>query len=227
MDWCRLWSDLPTDPKWRVIARRSGRPVAEVISVFVMMLSNATRSSARGELDGWDDEDAAMALDLEPETVAAIRSAMQGKVLDGNALTGWERRQPKREDDGSAQRKRRQRDREQKERDEERVTQCHAPSRGVTTEESRGEESNSRRDAAASPESPKDYVWRVGVDLLTSAGEGERNARSFLGRLCKNHGDEAVREAVGRAVAVAPAEPKAWLQGAVKSQTSEPFLGDT
>lgn len=101
--WVRLWEDMPTDPKWRVIARRSGRPISEVIAVFVFMLTNAGSAQDRGSLQNWNDEDVAAALDLDPENVEAIREAMQGRTLDGDHLTGWERRQPKRED-GAAER---------------------------------------------------------------------------------------------------------------------------
>lgn len=102
--WLRLWHDMPTDPKFRVIAKRAGRPLSEVVSVFVLMLTNASaNASERGELDNWADEDAGAALDIDAAHVAAIREAMIGKTLDGNKLTGWEKRQPKRED-GSAER---------------------------------------------------------------------------------------------------------------------------
>ena len=93
--WCRLWNDMPTDPKWRVIAKRSGQPLCTVIAVYVAMLTNANASKDRGVLEKWDDEDMAIALDLETEQVASIREQMQGKVLDGNQLTGWEKRQPR------------------------------------------------------------------------------------------------------------------------------------
>ncbi len=96
--WVRLWEDMPTDPKWRVVAKRAGRPVCEVIALFTMMMTNAGGAEPRGSLSSWDDEDAAMALDMDQEHVAAIREAMQGKVLDGDRLRGWEKRQPKRED---------------------------------------------------------------------------------------------------------------------------------
>lgn len=93
-----------------------------------------------------------------------------------------------------------------------------------TREEKRREE---KEDSRRGDESPREFIWRVGVDLLTSAGEKDRSARSFLGGLCKNYGDDQVREAVGRAAAVAPAEPKAWLEGALrKSRAShDPCLG--
>ncbi|MBX9659055.1 MAG: hypothetical protein K2X00_10845 [Nitrospiraceae bacterium] len=116
---------MPTDPKFRVIAKRADRPLSEVISVFVMMMTNASANATeRGELDNWSDEDAAAALDLQVEHVATIREAMQGKTIDGNKLTGWEKRQPKR-DDGSAERAKAWRERNR--------TQPNAP------EKSRGE----------------------------------------------------------------------------------------
>lgn len=102
--WLRLWHDMPNDPKWRAISRRVGRSVPEVLAVYVHMLTNASENAeARGELCNWSDEDVAAALDMAPEHVAAIREAMQGKTLDGNKLTGWDRRQPQRED-GSSER---------------------------------------------------------------------------------------------------------------------------
>lgn len=100
--WVRLWEDMPVDPKWRTVARRAGRPMPEVIAVFVFMMTRA--DSNTGSLRGWDDEDVGSALDLDAQAVAAIRNAMQGKVLDGEQLSGWERRQPKRPEDHSTQR---------------------------------------------------------------------------------------------------------------------------
>lgn len=100
--WVRLWEDMPDDPKWRVIAKRSGRPLHEIIAVFTRMLVNAGRSSMRGTLEGWNDEDEAIALDMEEAQVSCIRNAMQGKVLDDMTLAGWEKRQPKREDGSTA-----------------------------------------------------------------------------------------------------------------------------
>lgn len=115
--WVRLWIDMPTDPKWRVIAKRAGRPISETLAVFMFMLANAgerneTQSNAdeRGVLVNWSDEDVAAALDIETAHVTAICEAMQGKTLDGNKLTGWEKRQPKRED-GSSERSKEWRER--------------------------------------------------------------------------------------------------------------------
>jgi hypothetical protein len=91
---------MPTDPKWRTIARKSGQRVGDVIAVFnFIMVSASANASERGTIgDGFDYEDVATALDLDDAAVKAIVSAMQGKVLDGLKLCGWEKRQPKRED---------------------------------------------------------------------------------------------------------------------------------
>ncbi len=102
-DWVRLWHDMPTDPKWRVVARKSGQPLSCVIAVFNLMMVNASMNAdERGTLLNWDDEDAAAGLDMEADAVSAIRSAMQGKVIDNERLSGWEKRQPKREDSSAA-----------------------------------------------------------------------------------------------------------------------------
>jgi hypothetical protein len=108
------------------------------------------------------------------------------------------------------------------------ASNMQASARPETETETETEE-DSRRGATAPPGSngsTKDLIWNVGVDLLTAAGEKSSTARSFLGKLCKEHGDDAVREAVGRAVAVAPAEPKAWLRAAVRDTAApDPFQG--
>jgi hypothetical protein len=93
--WVRLWEDMPNDPKWRVIAARCGRPVGEIIAVFVHMMINAGTWNHWGILKNWNDEDVAAALDFKLENVSLIREAMQGKTLDGDHLSGWEKRQTK------------------------------------------------------------------------------------------------------------------------------------
>lgn len=105
-DWVRLWHDMPTDPKWRVIARKSGQPLVCVIAVFNLMMVNASgNAKERGTLSAWNNEDMAAALDLDADQVSAILDAMQGRVLDGDKLSGWQKRQPKREDNTASLRK--------------------------------------------------------------------------------------------------------------------------
>lgn len=130
MNWVRWYHGTATDPKWRLVARKSGQRLTDVIAVWAMVLEAASEASERGTLEGFDPEVAAAALDLDPEAVVAILDAMQGRVLDGNRLSGWDKRNPKREDD-SAERVRRYRERKRRERQAETqpkkdVTQCNA-----------------------------------------------------------------------------------------------------
>jgi hypothetical protein len=107
MQWLRLYHDTINDPKWRVISIRSKQPVGNVLAVWMQMLVCASEATERGTLEGWDDETSAAVLGYDPDAVTAIREAMQGRVLDGLRLTGWEKRQMA--SDTSAERTRRYR----------------------------------------------------------------------------------------------------------------------
>lgn len=171
MDWFRWHHGTVTDPKWRVIARRASVTVRDALAVWAAMLECASQSTERGVLTGWDHEDIGAALDMDAAQVEAIYAAMQGKVLDGDKVSAWEKRQPLREDSTAAERKRLQRDRERQEREQaERdassrdVTQGHAPDTDTDTEEIREEREVGRADAPTSG-----YVWEGRVIKLKRA----------------------------------------------------------
>ncbi|EHR3589484.1 phage replisome organizer, partial [Escherichia coli O157] len=141
--WLRLWHDMPNDPKWRTIARVSGQPIATVMAVYIHLLVSASRNvttchgvSLRGHIDV-TTEDLANALDVTEDVIDSILHAMQGRVLDGDLISGWEKRQVMKEDNGNvsqtakspAERKRAQRERE---RLRKQNTDCHDESRRVT-----------------------------------------------------------------------------------------------
>jgi hypothetical protein len=154
--WVRLWDDMPTDPKWRSIARRAQCSISEVIAVFNFMMINAANASngdananERGELYGWVDDDVAAALDLQTEDVMSIRDAMQGKVLDGLKLKGWEKRQPLREDN-SAERAKAWRERNKAQRELKR-TQTNAPDRERDSDSDSDSERKKERESRAHP----------------------------------------------------------------------------
>ncbi|HBN0575650.1 TPA: phage replisome organizer, partial [Escherichia coli] len=124
--WLRLWHDMPNDPKWRTIARVSGQPIATVMAVYIHLLVSASRNVTRGHIDVTTEE-----------VIDSILQTMQGRVLDGDLITGWEKRQVLKEDNGNisqtakspAERKRAQRERERK---REQNGDCHGASRNVT-----------------------------------------------------------------------------------------------
>lgn len=153
--WFRVWSDMVNDPKWRTISRKSGQKIGDVIAVYMHMLTCASNASERGRTEGWCDEDVATALDIDIEQVAAIREAMQGRVLDGDYLTGWEKRQPLKED-GSAERARAWRE-AQKAAKEREQTPPNETERKQTldTEEIREEEKREEKSKAKASAAPK------------------------------------------------------------------------
>jgi hypothetical protein len=78
------------------------------------------------------------------------------------------------------------------------------------------------KEAAATPRQPvnpsnKDFIWSIGVEMLVAAGNKEASSRTFLGRLCNEHSDTLVAEALEAAVVAHPMDPKAWLAGKLKT----------
>ena len=144
--WLRLWHDMPNDPKWRTIARVSKQPLALVQAMYVHLLVDASRNVTRGHASV-TNEDLASALDCDMSQVEAIRDAMEGRVLEGDTLTGWDARQPKREDAGNAasgaksaaQRKREQRERQRKLAENQ---SSHEASRNVTTDKDKDKDTD-------------------------------------------------------------------------------------
>lgn len=156
--WFRVWHDMPNDPKWRTIARTSGQSIPVVQSVFLQLLLSASQNVTRGHADV-TLEDIASALDVTEEAVEAVIQAMQGRVLDGMAISGWEKRQPKREDSGdpegraksAAQRKREQRERERLAAENKDVTQCHDESRDVTLDKDKDTDKEKEKTLTGKP----------------------------------------------------------------------------
>jgi hypothetical protein len=163
MDWLRLWHDMPNDPKWATIARKSGEPISLVIAMYVHMLVDASRNVTRGHVTV-TPEDLASALNVTDEQVTAVLNAMQGRVIEDGELLGWSKRQPKREDFGNPetgaksavqrQAESRERKRLAKLAAESSLpkTPGHAESRNVTTEEIREEEIREEKNTQTPPD---------------------------------------------------------------------------
>ena len=227
-EWLRLWHDMPTDPKWRAIARKSGQPLPCVIALFNLLLVNASANAAeRGTLSNWSDDDAAAALDMDEADVAAIIAAMEGKVISASRLTGWERRQPKREDGTAAERKAAWKER--KNALERTGTHGNAPETETETETERKipkPDGFGRAEPVAVPEvvsqslpleeplpDPKRRLWGEAVPALVAMGVDEKQARPIIGRWLRDCGDDAMRvlDAIQRAREYAPMAPVPWI----------------
>ena len=179
IEWFRLWHDMPNDPKWRTISRASGQPISTVLAVALHLMVDASRNVTRGHVTV-TAEDVASAIDVTDDAVEAIFSAMQGRILNGDRLTGWDRRQPKREDVGdyeggvksAAQRKREQRAREKMEAEGKHggdVTRCHAMSRDVTLDKDKDKETDKDKDKEADKDKEKEKE-RTASEETTGVG---------------------------------------------------------
>jgi hypothetical protein len=67
-------------------------------------------------------------------------------------------------------------------------------------------------------------VWTLGVGKLMSSGMNPDDARSFLGRQCKDFGKESVSDAVAKMLAQEPADPKAYLVAILQNNRKPPPL---
>ena len=142
MEWVRLYHDMPTDPKWRVIAKKAGQRIGDVIAVYTFMLTNASSNTEkRGVTRNLVTEDIAAAIDLGEADVGAILGAMEGKVVLNGELLGWEKRNPKREDSST--------DRVRKHRETQRNAEKR-PDKSRTDEDT-----DKKKDSAASQPAPK------------------------------------------------------------------------
>ena len=180
--WLRLWHDLPNDPKWRTIARVSKQRIGDVIAIYLHVLVDASSNETeRGRTQSVCVEDVATALDMENDQVEAILAAMQGRVMEGEQVSGWSKRQPARED-GSAERAKAWRERKKQQAERER-TQPNAQERQDKDKEEDKEEippnpplqggDESAQPSAAKPkrERKERCTLKTFIDRCRQAGE--------------------------------------------------------
>lgn len=141
MDWFRYHHGTQQDAKLSMIAKQIGVKRCEMTAIWDELMDFASRNVTRGHVMSIDLEVIAFAQDVEIEKVKKIYRALEEKgIIINGVLTAWEKRQPKREDEGSAQRQRekRARDKEKKEAKKPRkITLSHDASRNVTTDKIR------------------------------------------------------------------------------------------
>ena len=203
---------MPTDPKWRGIAKRSGQRIGDVIAIFSFMMVNASANATeRGRTHNLFADDIASALDLETDAVESVLDAMLGKVWDKDGkLTGWEKRQPKRED-SSAERAR-------KWRAERNRTQPNATERPETETETYIPLAKAN---GHPPPDPEKIMFDAGIHLLKAAGKTEGQARALLGKWKKQRGGAGgVIEDLAAAQRAGAIEPVSWIEARIRAKAS-------
>ena len=100
MDWFRWHHGSVTDPKFALVARKSGASLPDVLAVWCYILETASQSVERGDFGTVDCEalDCVFGFPATETRTADILKAMQERDLTtGTRIAAWEKRQPKRE----------------------------------------------------------------------------------------------------------------------------------
>ena len=163
IDWFRWHHGSVTDPKFGLIAKRSGANVAAVIAVWAYLLEAASMAGERGNPGEPDFEATDFALGLDDGISQRIYTHMaeRGLIASDGRIASWDKRQPKRErdEDSSAERTRAYRERKAQ-AESSHVTPCDATERQETPrgEERREEERDSAPRKRAARKCPGDFA---------------------------------------------------------------------
>jgi hypothetical protein len=122
------------------VAKKAGARFGDVVTVWALILEQASANVERGTFDPLDHETTDYLLGAEEGTTERILAAMEARGLTGAGhVARWEKRQPKREreDSTAADRKRQQRAREA---EQEQVPPCHTTPHQKTPREEKSRE---------------------------------------------------------------------------------------
>jgi hypothetical protein len=70
--------------------------------------------------------------------------------------------------------------------------------------------------------SPDEILFGYGVPYLIETGSPEKHARSFIGKLRKMHGDDAVIDKLRACLKLRPSQPVEWLAAALPPEKAPP-----
>jgi hypothetical protein len=220
IDWFRWHHGSVTDPKFQLVARKSGATLPEVLAVWVFVLESASASEKRGHFGEIDCEaiDCLFGMD-EGKTSSILEQMTTRGLIDGGCVSSWEKRQPKREreNDSSTDRVRAFRE---KQRHETQVTPGEAPCNVKKRQETpRGEES---REEINTPQPPKgiearferfwkSYPRKVGKDAARKKFEQRKPDDVLLDDMLQAIADQAMSEQWLRDGGQYIPHPATWL----------------
>lgn len=106
-EWFKMWSDVRHSEKIGIVAKKAKQPSATVLGVWTIILSYAnTNKQSRGSIEGLSTEVVSFNSDLDEDVIDSILNHMQGRLLDGHKIIGWEERQREKTDNTAADRQR-------------------------------------------------------------------------------------------------------------------------
>ncbi|MGC1550814.1 MAG: hypothetical protein WA777_20010 [Rhodanobacter sp.] len=155
IDWFRWHHGTVTDPKFGLIARRSGASIPDVVAIWAALLEEGSQSSPRGSIASFDAEAFDVLFNFpEPRTASVLEALRDRGLVKGLQLSAWEKRQPKREREGDDS--------------TERVRKHRAGKKGVSS----GTPCNAS-ETQETPRVEKSREESLKASLSHSAGEGD------------------------------------------------------
>lgn len=94
---------------------------------------------------------------------------------------------------------------------------CAKPLQGIAPEPSVNRQQHKAASPPSAPSNPKQVIFTLGVSILTSQGEKESKARSFLGKFAAR-GEAKLAEVIGYLAANPKVQAKAYIAGAFKPE---------
>lgn len=182
IDWFRWHHGSVTDPKFQLVARRSGASLTDVLAVWAYLLEKASAAEFRGCFGEIDGEAVDCLFGFDDGTTNAILGQMvERSLISDDYVVAWDKRQPKRERDGdnSTERVRAFRQKQSHE------TPCNAKKRQETPREEKSREEERREESKASappvPAAPARSPKRASA--LPADFEPNENAHSLAASL--------------------------------------------
>jgi hypothetical protein len=115
--WFRHFNGLVRDPRWKLVANKTGVPRMTVSGIVMEMLEFANQAKPRGSLEDFSPDVSAVALDLEREQIDHVYAALEEiGYIDHGWIVEWHLIQREKEDPTSTERSRRRRERLKEER---------------------------------------------------------------------------------------------------------------
>lgn len=94
MEWLRWYHGTINDPKWAMIARKTGVNICTVIAIWAALLEYASQNEDRGSVADFDPEEIDAAFGLNDGECAAVIEAMTSKgIIEAARIAKWSKRQ--------------------------------------------------------------------------------------------------------------------------------------
>ena len=94
MDWFKVYSGASIDPKYQLIAHKSGLKTHQIALIWWAILDHASRENDRGEVTGIDCESLDFFYQFEDgTTLAAIKAFEEKGMIQDGRISKWDDRQ--------------------------------------------------------------------------------------------------------------------------------------